>query len=84
MNFRETQQNIENQIAESLDSIEGLHRMSAGSLFEQASQITPIASLVQSVRPVYENGAANLFELGRNLNRSGGDLTRALLDRIGM
>lgn len=84
MNFRETQQNLENQIAQSLDSLESLHRMAVGSLFEQAGQVAPIASLAESVRPVYENGAAQVFELGRNMNRSGGDLARALLDRIGM
>jgi hypothetical protein len=84
MNFRENQQQIENQIADSLDSLESLHRMAVGSLFEQAGEIAPIASLAESVRPVYENGAAQIFELGRTLNRSGGDLTRSLLDRIGM
>lgn len=84
MNFRETQQQVENQIAESLDSLEGLHRMAVGQLFEQAGQIAPISALAESVRPVYENGAAQIFEFGRTVNRSGGDIARALLDRIGM
>lgn len=84
MNFRETQQTVENQIAQGLDSLEGLHRMASAQLFEQAGQIAPIASLAESVRPVYENGAAQAFEFGRTINRSGGDLARALLDRIGM
>jgi hypothetical protein len=84
MNFREQQQQLENKIADSLDSLEGLARMAANTVFEQAGQIAPLASIAQSVRPVYENGAAQVFDLGRSLNRSGGDLTRALLDRIGM
>lgn len=84
MNFRETQQNVENQIAQSIDSLEGLTRMAAHSLFEQAGQIAALSALAESVRPVVENGAAQVFEFGRTLNRSGGDLSRTLLDRIGM
>ncbi|MBN8221026.1 MAG: hypothetical protein J0L53_08870 [Spirochaetes bacterium] len=84
MNFRETQQNLENQIAQGLDSLEGLTRMAANSLFEQAGQVAALSSLAESVRPVVENGAAQVFEFGRTLNRSGGDLSRTLLDRIGM
>lgn len=84
MNLRETQQKIENAIADSIESAEGLHRISANSLFDQMGQIEAISAIVQSARPLYENGAAQVFEAGRSLNRSAGELSRALIDRIGM
>lgn len=84
MNFREMQQQVENSVGQSIDSAESMHRMAAASAFEQLGQVAPIASLVQSVRPLYENGAGQLFEWGRTVNRSGGEIARALLDRIGM
>lgn len=84
MNFRETQQSIESNIAHSLDSLENMHRVAAASAFEQLGQIAPVAALVQSIRPLYENGAAQVIDLGRTANRTGGEIARALLDRIGM
>lgn len=84
MNIRETQQKIESSIADSLDSVESLHRLSANTIFEQVAEIAPISAMVQNLRPFYENGAAQVFEAGRSLNRTAGDLTRTLLDRMGM
>lgn len=84
MNLRDMQQQAENSINQSLDSLEGLHRMAANSAFEQLAQITPVASLAQSLRPLYDNGTAQMIDFGRTVNRSAGDLARAVLDRIGM
>lgn len=84
MNLREMQQQLENSISQSLDSLESMHRMAANSAFEQLGQIAPVAALVQSVRPLYENGATQVIEFGRTANRTGGDVARAVLDRIGM
>ena len=84
MNLRENQQQLENAVAETIDSAESMHRMAAAGLFEQLGQVAPISGLVQGIRPAYENGAAQVFEIGRTLNRSAGELARAALDRIGM
>ncbi len=84
MNLREMQQQWENNISQSLDSFEAMHRMAANSAFEQLGQVAPVAEIIQSVKPLYENGVAQVIEMGRNANRAGGDVARALLDRIGM
>ncbi len=84
MNLRENQHQLESTLAQSIDSAESLHRMAAAGIFEQLGQIAPLAGVVQGIRPVYENGAAQVFELGRRLNRSAGELARAVLDRVGM
>lgn len=84
MNLREMQQQLENSISQSLDSLEDMHRMAANTAFEQLGQIAPVAEIVQSVKPLYETGMAQAIEFGRTINRSGGDVARALLDRIGM
>ncbi|GAB4428823.1 MAG: hypothetical protein OHK0011_11030 [Turneriella sp.] len=84
MNLRESQQQLENLLAQTIDSAEGMHRMAATGIFEQLGQIAPLSGLVQGIRPGYENGAAQVFEMGRTLNRSAGELARAILDRVGM
>ncbi len=84
MNLRENQQQLENTVAQTIDSAESMHRMAAAGLFEQLGQVAPISGVVQGIRPAYENGAAQVFEIGRTLNRSAGELARAALDRIGM
>lgn len=84
MNLRENQQQLENTVAQTIDSAESMHRMAASGLFEQLGQVAPISGVVQGIRPAYENGAAQVFEIGRTLNRSAGELARAALDRIGM
>jgi hypothetical protein len=84
MNLREMQQQLENNISQSLDSLETMHRMAANSAFEQLGQIAPVAEIIQSVRPLYETGVSQVIEFGRTANRTGGDVARAVLDRIGM
>jgi|GEM_PF-3051812 len=84
MNLREMQQQLENNISQSLDSLEDMHRMAANSAFEQLGQMAPVAEIIQSVKPLYETGVAQVIEFGRTANRAGGDVARALLDRIGM
>jgi hypothetical protein len=84
MNLREHQQQLENTLAQSIDSAEGIHRMAAAGIFEQLGQIAPLSGVVVGIRPAYENGAAQVFELGRTLNRSAGELARTVLDRVGM
>ena len=84
MNVRESQQQLEGTLAQSIDSAEGLHRMAAAGIFEQLGQIAPLSGVVQGIRPAYENGAAQVFEMGRTLNRSAGKLARTVLDRVGM
>lgn len=84
MNLRENQQQIENTLAQSLDSAEGIHRAAAAGIFDELSQVAPLAAVVQSLRPTYESGAAKLFELGRTLNRSAGEFARAAFERIGL
>ncbi len=84
MNLREMQQQLENNISQSLDSLEDMHRMAANSAFEQLGQIAPVAEIIQSVKPLYETGVSQVIEFGRTANRAGGDVARAVLDRIGM
>lgn len=84
MNLREMQQQLENNISQSLDSLETMHRMAANSAFEQLGQIAPVAEIIQSVKPLYETGVSQVIEFGRTANRTGGDVARAVLDRIGM
>lgn len=84
MNLREMQQQLENNISQSLDSLEDMHRMAANSAFEQLGQMAPVAEIIQSVKPLYETGVAQVIEFGRTANRATGDVARALLDRIGM
>lgn len=84
MNLRQTQQELEDTIARSIESAEGLHRLAATNLFEQLGQVAPISGVVQGIRPAYENGVAQLFDLGRNLNRTGGEIARNLIERIGV
>jgi hypothetical protein len=84
MNLREYQQQLENTVAQSIDSAEGMHRMAATGIFEQLGQIAALSGIVSAIRPAYENGAAQLFDLGRTLNRSAGELARTVLDRVGM
>ncbi len=84
MNLREMQQQLENNISQSLDSLEDMHRMGANSAFEQLGQMAPVAEIIQSVKPLYETGVSQVIEFGRTANRAGGDVARALLDRIGM
>lgn len=84
MNLREMQQQLENNISQSLDSLEDMHRMAANSAFEQLGQMAPVAEIIQSVKPLYETGVSQVIEFGRTANRAGGDVARALLDRIGM
>ena len=84
MNLREMRQQLENNISQSLDSLETMHRMAANSAFEQLGQIAPVAEIIQSVRPLYETGVSQVIEFGRTANRTGGDVARAVLDRIGM
>ncbi len=83
MNLREMQQEFENSVSASIDSAEGIHRMAAAQVFEQLASVTALNALVGSVRPLYETGAAQAFELGRSLNRSGGEIARSVLDRTG-
>jgi len=83
MDLREVQQNIENSIAEALDSAESTHRMAAASLFDNASQATSLNGIIGNIRPLYENGATQLFEFGRDLNRQAGNVARTLLEKIG-
>ncbi len=84
MNFRETQAQLEGDVATALDSAEQTHRMLAAQLFDQLANVAPVAEIVGSVRPLYESGVAQLFEFGRQANRSGGELARTLLDRAGL
>lgn len=84
MNLRENQQQLENALAQSIDSAEGMHRMAAAGIFEQLAQIAAISAIVQGIRPAYENGAAQVFDFGRTLNRAAGELARTLLDRAGI
>ncbi|AFM13605.1 hypothetical protein [Turneriella parva] len=84
MNFRETQAQLEGNVAAAIDSAEQAHRMAAAQLFDQLGNFAPVAEIVGSVRPLYESGVAQLFELGRQVNRSGGELTRSMLDRAGI
>ncbi|MBS0618183.1 MAG: hypothetical protein JSR44_08340 [Spirochaetes bacterium] len=83
MDLRAVQQNMENSIAEALDSTESMHRMAAASLFDKASEATSLNGIIGNVRPLYENGATQLFELGRDLNRQAGNAARTLLEKIG-
>ncbi len=84
MNFREKQAQIEGNVASAIDSAEQAHQIFAAQVFEQLSGVAPVAEIVGSVRPLYESGVAQLFELGRTANRSGGELARTLLDRAGL
>ena len=84
MNAREIQQQIESNINLSIDSLETLHRSASSAAFEQIQNIAPLASMSQTVRPIYENAVASLFDISRTLNRNGGDIARAALDRVGM
>jgi hypothetical protein len=84
MNIREAQQQLEDSIAQAIESAEGLHRLSASSVFEQLAQVAPVSAIVQNIRPAYENGAGQVFDLCKALNRSGGDAVRMLLDRAGI
>lgn len=84
MNLRQTQQELEDTIARSIESAEGLHRLAAANLFDQLGQVTPISGVVQGIRPAYENGVAQLFDIGRTLNRSTGEIARSVIDRIGI
>jgi len=84
MNLRESQQQLESTVAQTIDSAESMHRMATTGLFEQLSQVAPISGVVQRIQPAYETVAAQVFEIGRTLNRSAGELARGLLDRVGM
>mgnify|MGYP001591101520 CR=1 FL=1 len=84
MNLREMQQQLENNISQSLDSLEDMHRTAANTAFEQLDQIAPVAEIIQSVKPLYESGVSQVIEFGRTANRATGGVARALLDRIGM
>lgn len=84
MKVREIQQQIESNVGLSIDSLETLHRTASSAAFEQIQNIAPIANVAQTVRPIYENAIASLFDISRTINRSGGDIARAALDRIGM
>jgi len=84
MNFRETQSQLESSIGSALDSAEAMHRMAAAQVFEQMASAPAIDQVIGSVRPLYETGVAQLFELGRQANRTGGEIARSLLDRAGI
>lgn len=84
MNFRETQAQLEGNVAAAIDSAEQVHRMASAQLFDQLGSVAPVAEIVGTVRPLYESGVAQLFELGRQVNRSGGELARSFLDRAGI
>ena len=84
MNFRETQSQLESSIGSAIDSAEDMHRMAAAQIFEQLANAPAIDQMIGSVRPLYENGVAQLFELSRQANRTGGAIARSLLDRAGI